>query len=395
MAAALWLTGAILGPSEAAAGQKTRKTPPSPPFAALFPLEGSWAIALPSPPAVPAAHDARRVYVALTSNTLVALDWERGNTLWSVPLAASAAPLPSDGALYVAAGEDLHSLDAATGATRWTIRADRSLRILLKSGSRVIGLGGSLAQVFDAASGRTEWRQFFPDAGDPVGAAVAGDALFVVFDTGRVTRAALADGHVEWTQTLPGRPSPLLVFKDSVYLGSTDKQFYALDARNGKRRWTWRTGGQVTGAGADAKAVFYTSLDAVVRAVNPGNGHQRWKRDAGTRSVAPPIALDGAVLVTGLSPALSAFDPGTGQPLGSLELPGEVFGTPLVQEALTPRAVAVAVVLKDGRAMAMRALTLLFNEAAPQPLTALPGAPLAREGVPEPQPAVESSSGAR
>ena len=77
-------------------------------------------------------------------------------------------------------------------------------------------------------------------------------------------------------------------------------------------------GGDVTGADADAKAVYYTSLDAVVRAVNPGNGHQRWKRDVGTRAPVGPIALDGTVLVTGLSPCSSAFEPLKGTPLGHL-----------------------------------------------------------------------------
>ncbi len=129
----------------------------------------------------------------------------------------------------------------------------------------------------------------------------------------------------------------------------------------------------------------------MVRAVNPGNGHQRWKRDGGTRAPVPPIALDGSVLVTGLTPALSAFEPLTGTPLGTFDLPGEVYGTPLVSDVLTPRTVAVAVVWKDGRAVGLRAVTLLFNEAAPQPLIALPGTALARERAPEPPAALEPS----
>jgi len=141
--------------------------------------------------------------------------------------------------------------------------------------------------------------------------------------------------------------------------------------------------------------VYYTSLDAVVRAVNAGNGNQRWKRDGGTRATAPPIALDGTVLVTGLTPALSAFEPLTGTPLGTFALPGEVYHTPLVSAALVPRTVAVAVVLKDGRAMGLRALTLLFNEAAPQPWSALPGAALTRERLPEPPPEAVPSDPSR
>jgi len=119
--------------------------------------------------------------------------------------------------------------------------------------------------------------------------------------------------------------------------------------------------------------------------VNAGNGHQQWKRDGGTRAVAPPIALDGSVVVPGLTPMLSGFAPLTGIPQGTFDLPGEpgeLSGTPIVSSTLVPRAVAVAVVLKDGRAYGLRALALMFNESAPQPLTALPGKPLTRERLP-------------
>jgi hypothetical protein len=105
-----------------------------------------------------------------------------------------------------------------------------------------------------------------------------------------------------------------------------------------------------------------------------------------------PIALDGSVLVTGLS-TLSAFDPLSGNPLGSLPLPGEVSGTPLVSDVLTPRRLAMVVVLRDGRVYGLRALTLQFNEAAPQLLAALPGQPLTRERLPAPPVPAPSDTG--
>jgi hypothetical protein len=86
------------------------------------------------------------------------------------------------------------------------------------------------------------------------------------------------------------------------------------------------------------------------------------------------------VLVAGLSPALSGFNPLTGVPQGTFDLPsGEIHGMPLVARVLAPRSVSVAVVLKDGRAFGLRSLSLMFNERAPQPLLALPGKPLTRE----------------
>ena len=302
--------------------------------------------------------------------------------------------MAGDGVVYVGAGDTLHALDPATGAGHWTSHAGGTLLALALAGSRVLGVGAGIAHAFDAGSGRELWTRTLPAAGEPTGLAVSATALFAAYGDGRIVALALADGRELWARPIDGRPSAPLLVGDALFVGTTERQFYSLDAGSGKVRWAWRTGGDVTGAAADAKAVYYTSLDAVVRAVNPGNGHQRWKRDAGTRAPAPPIVLDGSVLVTGLSPVLSGFAPQTGAPLGTFELPGEVSGLPLVRDTLTPRRVALVVVLKDGRAYGLRSMTLQFNEAAPQPLAALPGQPLARERLPE-RPVIEPSETGR
>jgi outer membrane protein assembly factor BamB len=385
LVAALWLTAGVVCPVYVAA-QKAKRTPPPPPFASLFPLEEAWMITLPALPVAPAAHDGARAYVPLASGALVALDWRNGDTLWTVPFAATSAPLPANGVIYIAGGSALYALDAATGAARWMADTEAPAQLVRLSGSRVFAISARAIQAFDAASGAAQWSQALEDAGDPLGAEANGDAVVVSFTKGAVRRIAVADGRIAWTRALEGRPSPPLTVKDTVYVGATNNRFYALDTKDGTVRWSWRTGGDIVGAAVDPaakpKAVYYAALDAVVRAVNPGNGHQRWKRDGGTRAVAPPISRDGTLVVAGLNPSLSAFAPLTGMPQGTFDLPGEVHGAPLVSETLVPRTVAVAVVLKDGRTYGLRALSLMFNESAPQPLLGLPGKPLTRERLP-------------
>lgn len=388
LVAALWLTAGAVCPGRLAA-QTRKRTPPPPPFASLFPLEEAWSITLPALPVAPAARDAARLFVPLVSKTVVALDWRTGDTVWSIPLAATSAPLAANGTIYVGVGDTLHARDAATGAERWTAHARGTLQQLAVAGNRLVAMGAGIAHAFDLATGTSIWSTTLPPAGDVTGiatAAAAADAAYASYAEGRVVALSMADGRELWSREVKGRPSPPLVRDDSVYVGATDNRFYALDAKNGKERWTWRTGGDVVGAVASGtptiKAVYYVSLDAVVRAVNPGNGHQRWKRDGGTRAVAPPLALDGSLVVAGLSPSLSAFAPLTGTPQGTFDLPGEVHGTPLVADTLVPRAVAMAVVLKDGRAFGLRSLTLMLNENPPSPLLTLPGSPLTRERLP-------------
>ena len=381
---ALWLTGAALCPPAADAGQAPRrkKIIPTPPFAVLLPAEEGWSITLPSPPAAAATHDDERMFVPLISSEVIAIDWETGETVWTAQLASLTSPVAGGNLVFVAAAEMLHALDATTGVEQWSVPTDGPLRVLRLQGSLLLGAGPGHAQAFEAASGRTRWTQILPPSGTPAGLVATSDAAVVTFADGPVFSLSLTDGHVRWRQMLPGTLTAPALADDYVYVGSSDNNFYSLDAGSGKTRWTWRTGGDIVGADADLKAVYYASMDTVVRAVNRGNGHQRWKRDIGTRPLVPPLALDGSVLVTGLAPTLSALAPLTGAPLGTYAAPGEVFGSPLVIGSLKPRRVGLAILLKDGRAIGLRPLGLLFNEGARQPLQALPGKPVPRERLP-------------
>jgi len=380
--AATWLIAAAVSPSAALAGQKTRRKPPAPPFAVLFPLEQGWNVNLPSAPVAQPSDDGVRVFVPLASE-LVALAWSSGEVVWSRPIAPTSPPVVHEGTVYIGSGDSLHALDPDTGDIRRTSHASGTLRLLRVVGPSLLAVGAGFAQAFDLETGQSRWVRILPPAGDPTGLAASDGALYATYHDARVVSLSTVDGTERWVRDVQGIPSPPLLTKDAIYVGSTDNRFYALDTRSGKQRWNWRAGGDVTGAAGDAKTVYYTSLDAMVRAVNAGNGNQRWKHDVGTRPGMPPIMLAGALLVTGLSPALSALNPLTGGALGTFELPGEVASMPLVSATLTPGAPAVVVVLKDGRAFGLRALALLFNENARQPLSALPGRSLPRERPPE------------
>jgi outer membrane protein assembly factor BamB len=356
-------------------------------------LEEAWNATLPSAPVSQPARDGVRVFVPLAAE-LVALQWTSGDAVWSRPIAATSPAVVSNGTVYIAAGDSLHALDPETGEVRWTSHASGTLRLLVAAGPSLLGVGAGFAQAFDLQTGRLAWTRMLPPAGEPIGLAASDSALFATFHDARVVSLGTGDGAERWVRDLAGILSPPLLTPEAVYVGSTDNRFYSLDARTGKERWNWRAGGDVTGAAGDAKTVYYSSLDAMVRAVNAGNGNQRWKHDVGTRPGVPPIALDGSILVTGLSPALSALAPLTGAALGTFELPGEVATMPLVSATLTPGTPAVVVVLKDGRAFGLRALSLLFNENARQPLLTLPGKSLPRERPPEVSQPPESSGAA-
>ena len=160
------------------------------------------------------------------------------------------------------------------------------------------------------------------------------------------------------------------------------RTLWALNARNGKEDWKWVLGGAPTGVGVGVEDAYVAALDNVLRGLQRGNGHQRWHTSLGTRTLQPPVAVDGAVLVSGYSPALSLFDTKTGKPIASYDAPGRLIGPPLVPLPIRPGNVSTLLLLFDGRLLALRSTGLRFPELPLVPFTALPGRTLGRERLP-------------
>jgi hypothetical protein len=96
------------------------------------------------------------------------------------------------------------------------------------------------------------------------------------------------------------------------------------------------------------------------------------------------VVLDGAVLVSGLSPALTLFDSRNGSVLGTFEdaSKGKPFGSPLVDPALRPGGISLLLLMRDGRIIGLRSSGLSVRELPPTPILALPGRSMPRERLP-------------
>jgi outer membrane protein assembly factor BamB len=166
---------------------------------------------------------------------------------------------------------------------------------------------------------------------------------------------------------------------DRVFVGSTDNYLYALDSSTGRLLWRFGTGGDVVGATADDRFVYFAALDNLLRALRRGSGNQIWKRDLATRTIAPPSTFGGVVVVSGNNPLLAAFNATTGDPIDKFELAADIQGIPLVDATPLPFRVAMIVITRDGRAIGLRPTRMMFREQPLAPLQTLPGRPLNRE----------------
>ena len=95
--------------------------------------------------------------------------------------------------------------------------------------------------------------------------AIAFGRVYAARDDGTVFAFDLRDGRVDWSfpthNFVYGSPAVARVpgTPPSVYIGSYDEHFYALDARSGKQRWRFDVGGAVPGTATVIGHTVYTS----------------------------------------------------------------------------------------------------------------------------------------
>ena len=369
-------------PHDVYGGQRPKK--PEPFVTPVLPAEAAWQVTLPFPPSAPAAMDELRIYVPLDGEHCVAINRDTGTTVWTVDIESAWPPLVHDGVVYLAASDELHALDAATGSHRWRVPLPRgAMAPMTMTAAALIVLGPpDSVLAFKTSDGSLLWAKSLGGRSGRVSMAVNETGLYISL-VDRMVRVAPADGSIRWDRTLPGEIASIAVARDRVFAGSTSNEIYALDPDRGRLAWRFRFGGDVVGIAATNDLVFVVSLDNLVRALNRSNGNQIWKRPLTTRPVAAPQVFDGVVAVAAADSG-ATFNSKTGMPIGTFDAPSLLRGQPLVDATPEPFAVSILAITRDGRVIGLRPVDMLFKEKAVEPLAALPGRPLQKEASPLP-----------
>jgi outer membrane protein assembly factor BamB len=362
--------------------------------APVLPAEEAWNVPLPSPASAQGALDGFRAYIPLQSGRLLALDRESGASEWSIELAGSWPPIVSDGVVYAAGTGVFQAVRAENGDRIWRTKLDAEMRTapVLQGENIVLLLEPDRLLALRTADGSQIWQRTI-ELQHSSPRMIAGASGVFVSSGARLSRFSSSNGDLLWERELAGVLSLPAVADDRVFVGSTDNHFYALDSETGRIAWRFAAGGDVVGAATDDRSVYFASLDNLLRALRRGSGNQVWKRALSTRTIAPPAAFGGIVLVTGNSPTLSTFSAATGQPIANFSVAADLQGVPLVDTALEPFRVAIVAVTRDGRAIGLRPSGMMFRELPATPLQTLPGRPLNREPLVPPGAQTPSGQG--
>jgi outer membrane protein assembly factor BamB len=246
---------------------------------------------------------------------------------FDVHAAIHASPVAAQGRVFVGAENgNLYALDAKTRTLQWLYHAR-----------------GGIASTPAVAGGAV----YFLDRAGSVHALKADDGS--PRWTFRTQGEAVFAAHGMFGMPRDGQPVPdpwdlylssPLVHDGKVYVGSSDGHVYALDTKDGKLAWAWRTGGMVHSSPALAGGnIVVGSWDGAVYALDARTGEQRWRHQTGVEQktsimfgIQASPAVDGDTVYVGSRDGFFyALDAAGGQPKWRYDAQGSwVVGTPAV-----------------------------------------------------------------
>ncbi len=227
-----------------------------------------------------------KVYVTLLqrgkrtrAGRVVALDARNGKVLWNrlLPSRSESSPLLDGERLYFGSENGtVYALRTSDGAPRWTFKARGAVKggLALADGKLYFGDYSGRVYAIRQRDGSQVWtastkgaRLGFASGRFYSTPAVAYGRVYLGNADGSVYSFATDTGELAWRKRTGDYvyASPAVAQvpqgKPTVYIGSYDGRFYALDARSGATRWTHDAKGRISGgATVVGDIVYFSSL---------------------------------------------------------------------------------------------------------------------------------------
>ena len=205
------------------------------------------------------------------------IDATTGATRWSATVdGAPRGQLVTDGRTGLVVLEmdhdgrvELHVLDGATGAERWSAALGLMTGLPLVDGPRLVLDTGGISTpgtviAFDLATGTRHWTARVAGSSEPgEGAIVDGHRVVIVDGLGTVTALDRTTGLRVWSHDLPmpvfhGRP---IAIQGVLALRTISGEIHTLDRRSGRHQGVFRINGVGVGLGGGPSGLVFARSD--------------------------------------------------------------------------------------------------------------------------------------
>ncbi|MEK7354610.1 MAG: PQQ-binding-like beta-propeller repeat protein [Chloroflexota bacterium] len=162
--------------------------------------------------------------------------------------------------------------------------------------------------------------------------AVAGGTVFFGSQDSNFYALNADTGTKNWTyETGSWVDSSPSIDKDVVYFGSNDGKLYALNTQSGEKVWDFKTAFPVRSAPAIAgNIVYFGSDDYNLYALDTATGKKLWDYDTSSPAVSPPVISKGILYIGAADGYSYAFNALNGQRRLRFQSHYAVYGAPIV-----------------------------------------------------------------
>jgi outer membrane protein assembly factor BamB len=295
-------------------------------------MRQAWTASLPGFPEEPLATDGHRLFVTTRDGSLVALDTERGERLWALADVPGRVSAGEGAVILRQSSGTVLSVHPKTRATRWSLDSGVAGELPAVVDRDRVFVAGKGMVALDLETGHLVWRaDDGAEATAPVSA--GGSKVYVGESDGTLRARGRDDGKSLWMfkTDAPLAAPPVVDGEDRLFLGTRDRRIVSLSAKDGDRGWRWKVGAAIQGPGLiDGDRVVFAGFDAILWALDRGNGNLAWRGLLTSRPIGGPISVDGVALVACHENELLGYDLRTGKAVGGLRTTAVIATPPFV-----------------------------------------------------------------
>lgn len=263
------------------------------------------------------ALDAERIYLPLANGSIISVWLADGKLSWKSEIGGiiSASPVTDDKSVYVAsesvpspkspypqATGALRALSRQTGLTSWMRTLPSPVRGVVNVSHNLLFASSADGRLYaiKKETGEIQWLNYNASPFSFLHS-LEDEMLYISDASGDIIAIEQESGRTIWRyRTRKTLRAPVAVSANIVYAGADDGYVFAIDRLTGRVKWRIRTGAAVQAVLAAEKCILATSLDNFIYCLSPHNGAKVWKRQLAGRVAAPPLVLNGSILVAPL-----------------------------------------------------------------------------------------------
>lgn len=263
------------------------------------------------------AVDGERVYLPLSDGSIISVWLADGRLSWRSEIGGviSASPVvdaknvyvasesvPSLTSAYPQATGVLRALSRQSGLTSWMRTLPSPIRGVINVSANQLFASAADGRLYAIKkdTGEIKWLKYNSTPFSFLHS-LEGEVLYISDASGDIIAIEQEGGQTLWRyRTRKLLRVPVAVSANIVYTGTADGYVFAIDRVSGRNKWRVRTGAAVQAVRATEKCILATSLDNFIYCLAPQNGAKLWKRQLAGRIAAPPLVVNGSVLVAPL-----------------------------------------------------------------------------------------------